>query len=434
MSRVGFLNRFFTVLVVPSLILASVSFAAAQDGKGDAADPAAAESSPAPASASTPAAQETDPLKRPLTDKQKKQNSKSLKIELSKTYKKWLDEDVRWIITDEEQKAFKLLSNDEERDQFIEAFWQRRDPTPDTIENEFKEEHYRRMAYANEHFAAGIPGWKSDRGRIYIMYGPADEIESHPSGGSYERPMEEGGGETSTFPFEDWRYRYLEGVGQEVIIEFVDTCMCGDYHMTMDRSEKDALLYTPNAGLTLYEQMGMANKANRFTGGGLERLGTGPFSTNNQTKQFDRLEQFYKLQKPPAVKFKDLEEVVSHKISVNLMPFDVRTDFVRVTSDTVLVPITVQVKNRDVTFVNKDGVQRGTVNIFIRVTTLTGKIVQTDENTVQVDVPAELLPKVTENSSIYWKALPLRPNLYRIDVAVKDVNGDRSGSWGRAQL
>jgi GWxTD domain-containing protein len=423
MSRVGFLKRHFAAFVLPALILALVSFASAQEEKADTADPSAA------ASSQEKAAPEADPLKRPLTEKQKKQNSKSLKIELSKTYKKWLDEDVRWIITDEEQKAFKLLSNDEERDQFIEAFWQRRDPTPDTIENEFKEEHYRRMAYANEHFAAGIPGWKSDRGRIYVMYGPADEIESHPSGGTYDRPMDEGGGTTSTFPFEDWRYRYLEGIGQEVIIEFVDTCMCGDYHMTMDRSEKDALLYTPNAGLTLYEQMGMASKADRFTGGGLERLGAGPFNTNNQAKQFDRLEQFYKLQKPPAVKFKDLEEVVSHKISVNLMPFDVRTDFVRVTGDTVLVPITIQVKNRDITFVNKDGVQRGTVNIFGRVTTLTGKIVQTFEDTVQVDVPAELPPKVTENSSVYWKALPLRPNLYRIDVAVKDVNGDRSGLW-----
>ncbi|MGH9501726.1 MAG: GWxTD domain-containing protein [Terriglobales bacterium] len=424
MPRVGFLKRIFVLFVLPALILALASFASAQDKPADSAN-----TSPEATSPQEKETPEADPLKRPLSEKQKKQNSKSLKIELSKTYKKWLDEDVRWIITDEEQKAFKLLSNDEERDQFIEGFWQRRDPTPDTIENEFKEEHYRRMAYANEHFAAGIPGWKTDRGRIYIMYGPADEIDSHPSGGSYERPMDEGGGETSTFPFEDWRYRYLDGVGQEVIIEFVDTCMCGDYHMTMDRSEKDALLYTPNAGLTLYEQMGMASKADRFTGGGLERLGTGPFSTSNQTKQFDRLEQFYKLQKPPAVKFKDLEEVVSHKISVNLMPFDVRTDFVRVTSDTVLVPITIQVKNRDITFVNKDGVQRGTVNIFGRVTSLTGKIVQTFEDTVQVDVPAELLPKVTENSSVYWKALPLRPNLYRIDVAVKDVNGDRSGLW-----
>src|SRR3954468_9663174 len=273
-----------------------------------------------------PATADQDPLKRPLSDKQKKENEKSLKQELSKTYQKWLKEDVAYIITPEELSAFKQLSNDEERDNFIEQFWLRRDPTPDTVENEFKEEHYRRIAYANEHFAAGKQGWRTDRGRIYVVFGPADEIDSHPSGGQYQRPSEEGGGSTSTFPFETWRYRYIEDIGQEIEIEFVDTCMCGDYHMTMDRSEKDALLYTPNAGLTLYEQMGMANKADRFSGGGLERLGTGPFSNQNQSKQFDRLEQFYKLQKPPAVKFKDLEEVVSHKISVNLMPFDVRTD------------------------------------------------------------------------------------------------------------
>src|SRR3954454_14891115 len=286
----------------------------------------------------TPAQGSQDPLKRPLTDKQKKENSKSLKQELSKTYKKWLDEDVRYIISDEEQKAFKMLSNDEERDNFIEAFWQRRDPTPDTAENEFKDEHYRRMAYANEHFPAGIPGWKTDRGRMYIMYGPPDEIDSHPSGGTYERPMDEGGGSTSTFPFEDWRYRYIEGIGQEIIIEFVDTCMCGDYHMTMDRSEKDALLYTPNGGETLYEQMGMSSKASRFTGGGTERLGTSPFNRDIQTKQFDRLEQFAALSKAPAVKFKDLEnELVTHKVILNPMPFAVRTDLVKVTSDTVLV-------------------------------------------------------------------------------------------------
>jgi len=374
---------------------------------------------------------EIDPLKRAPSAKQKKQQKRSLNVELSKTYKKWLNEDVVWIISDQERAAFKQLSNDEERDNFIEAFWQRRDPTPDTEENEFKEEHYRRIAYANEHFAAGIPGWKSDRGRMYIMYGPADEIESHPSGGSYERPMEEGGGETSTFPFEDWRYRYLEGIGQEVIIEFVDTCMCGDYHMTLDRSEKDALFYTPNAGLTLYEQMGLSNKANRFSGGGLERLGAGPDSASQQTKEFDRLEQFAKLQAPPPVKFKDLEEIVNTKIITNLMPFDVRTDFVKVTGDTVLVPVTVQMKYRDITFANKDGVQRGTVNIFGRVSTLTGKVVQTFEDTAQVDVPAELLPRTAENSSVYWKALPLRPGRYKIEVAVKDVNGDRKGTWSR---
>src|SRR6185369_4571075 len=118
--------------------------------------------------------QEVDPLKRPVTEKQRKEQSKALKQELGSTYKKWLDEDVRWIITDEERETFKRLSNDEERDNFIEQFWLRRDPTPDTVENEYKEEHYRRITYANEHFAAGKPGWKTDRGRIYVMFGPPD--------------------------------------------------------------------------------------------------------------------------------------------------------------------------------------------------------------------------------------------------------------------
>src|SRR6202166_3580114 len=433
MSRVG--SRYFLSFLSVSVACLVVTGAWAGAAQAQSDKPAAADASKSGAPVTGSQAQPTDeidPLKRSPNEKQKKQQKKSLKIELSKTYKKWLNEDVVWIITDEERAAFKQLSNDEERDNFIEAFWQRRDPTPDTEENEYKEEHYRRIAYANEHFPAGIPGWKSDRGRIYIMYGPADEVDSHPSGGTYERPMEEGGGETSTFPFEDWRYRDIEGIGQEVIIEFVDTCMCGEYHMTMDRSEKDALLMTPNAGLTLYEQMGMANKSQRFQGGGLERLGLGPQSGTLQTKEFDRLEQFAKLQAAPKVKFADLEEEVNSKVILNPMPFDVRADFVKVTSDTVLVPIAIQMRNRDITFVNKDGIQRGTVNIFSRLTTLTGKVVQTFEDTVQVDVPAELLPRTAENASIYTKALPLRPGLYKLYVAVKDVNGDRKGVWSRS--
>ena len=377
---------------------------------------------------------QTDPLKRPLSQKDKKKNSKSLRNELSRRDKIWLDQDVGWIITDEERSAFKQLSNDEERENFIESFWQRRDPTPDTAENEFKEEHYRRIAYANEHFPAGIPGWKTDRGRTYIVFGPPDEIESHPSGGTYERPMEEGGGSTSTFPFEQWRYRYIEDIGQEVIIEFVDSCMCGDYHMTIDRSEKDALLMTPNGGLTLYEQMGMSSKANRFTGGGLERLGSSPFNKDLQTKQFDRLEQYAKLNKAPAIKFKDLEnELVTHRVVLNPMPFDVRTDWVKVTSDAVLIPVTIQIKNRDVTFQNKEGIERGTVNIFGRVTTLTGRIAQTFRRYQQVDVPAELLQDA-ENSSVYWKAILLLSRRYRLDIVVKDVNGDRPAFGARPFL
>jgi GWxTD domain-containing protein len=160
--------------------------------------------------------------------KQRSKRDKDLFNELDSQYKKWLNEDVVYIISPEERSAFLHLQTNEEREQFIEQFWQRRNPDPDSAENTFKEEHYRRIAYTNEHYSSGIPGWKTDRGRIYIMWGPPDEIQSHPSGGSYDRPAEEGGGETSTYPFEDWRYRYLEGIGENVELEFVDPTMSGE--------------------------------------------------------------------------------------------------------------------------------------------------------------------------------------------------------------
>jgi GWxTD domain-containing protein len=369
-----------------------------------------------------------DPLKR-----ERKKDDKAANIEkLGGVYKKWLDEDVRWIITDEELSAFKKLANNAERDVFIEGFWQRRDPTPDTAENEYKEEHYRRIAYANEHYAAGMPGWRTDRGRIYIMYGPPTSTDSHPMGGPYQRSAEEGGGQTSTFPFEVWRYRYLDGIGQEIEIEFVDDCGCGAYEMTLDRSKKDALLHVPNAGLTTMEEMGQANKADRFRGG-LESIGAGPFNQNNQSKQFDRMETFAKLNRAPDIKFKDLQnELVSHKFRTNLLPFDVQVDFVKLTSDTVLVPITLQVPLKGLTFANKDGIQRAVVNVYGQLTKLSGQIVQTFEETLHRDIPAELLEKEINNVSLYWKALPMRPGLYRLDVVMKDVNGDKTGIFSRS--
>ncbi|WP_260738142.1 GWxTD domain-containing protein [Tunturiibacter lichenicola] len=379
--------------------------------------------------------EQPDPLKRPLSDQEKIAQRKALKQELKGVYKKWVDEDVRWIITDQELQAFKSLSNDEERDQFIENFWLRRNPNPDSPENEFREEHYARIAYANDHFAAGKPGWRTDRGHIYIAYGKADSIDSHPSGGSYERPMEEGGGNTSTFPFEIWHYRYLEGIGDNVDIEFVDTCMCGDYHMTIDRSEKDALKHVPGAGQTMYEQTGQSKQADRFSGGGLEQLGAGPLSSQNQSKQFDRLDRYAKLMAPPEIKFKDMESFMATSKILTGPPFlfDVRTDYVKVTNDTILVPVTLQIRNSDITFTNKDGVAMGTVNILGRVSNLNHKPIQTFEDTVSVQVPSELLARKRSDLSVYWKSLPLRPGLYKIDIVIKDVNNpDHIGRWERS--
>jgi GWxTD domain-containing protein len=364
--------------------------------------------------------------RKELTDQERKERLRSFKNEVGKTYRTWLDQDVKYIITPEEEQAFKLLGTDEERDQFIEQFWLRRDPTPDTEENEFREEHYRRIQYANERFSAGVPGWRTDRGRIYIVWGPPDETESHASGGTYQREQGEGGGSTSTYPFERWRYRYLEGIGNQVVIEFVDSCMCNDYHISIDPNEKDALLHTPGGGPTMNEQMGNGNRADRMKGtpGNIFGMSGG--------NQFEAIERYAKLTTPPPVKFKDLEEKVNTKIRYNLMPFDMRTDFVKVTADTVLVPITIQLKTKDMTFVQKEGIQRAAVNIFGRISTISGRIASTFEDTVGVDEPNDLLEKALLTSQIYWKAIPLRPGLYKIDLAVKDVNGDRVGTLVRS--
>ncbi len=368
--------------------------------------------------------------RRELSEKERQRREERLRKELETHFKNWLEKDVSYIITAEEREAFKHLNTDEEREQFVEQFWLRRDPTPDTIENESKEEHYRRIAYSNERFASGIPGWKTDRGRIYIMHGPPDEIESYPAGGSYERLPEEGGGSTSVYPFERWRYRYLEGVGTDIILEFVDVTGSGEYRLTMDPSEKDALTMVPGAGLSTLEQMGMASKRDRFTRTDGTRMPT-TYSQPARMQQFERLALFAAVQKPPPVKFKDLEALVQTRISFNLLPFDLRLDYLRVTEGTTLVPITIGVRKKDLTFQMEEGLHQSVVNVFGRITTLTGRIVQTFEDVINLSVPPSLFEQTLAESAVYQKAVPLRPGLYKLNLVLKDLNSGNVGTLER---
>jgi GWxTD domain-containing protein len=377
-------------------------------------------------------AQGRETVAKPLTEKQKKKREEKLRKELETPYRKWLNEDVTYIITDEERAAWKRMGTDDEREQFIEGFWLRRDPTPDTAENEFKEEHYRRIAYANERFASGIPGWKADRGRIYITFGPPDEIEDHPSGGTYDRPPEEGGGTTSTFPFAKWRYRYIEGIGSDINIEFVDPTMTGEYRLTMDPSEKDALLYVPGAGLTMMEQMGMSSKVDRFSRTDGTHLGRSMGGLPARMGQFERLEQYSKLQKPPVIKFKDLEAAVTTRITFNILPIKVQADYIKVTNSSILTNITLQLENKDLQFQSKEGVQKAVVNIYARVTTMSRRVINVFEDTVTVDSPAELLQAVSAKSSLYQKSVPLAPGMYRLNIVVKDIVGGNMNNYEMA--
>ena len=134
-------------------------------------------------------------------------------------YGKWLNQDLVYIIADQERAAFARLTTDEERQKFVEQFWLRRDPTPGTAHNEFKEEHYRRIEYANQRFrtASGQPGWQTDRGHMYIVYGPPDELEDHPQG------VRTG--------YQIWLYHHVEGIGDNVTLTFVDRTGTRDYRL-----------------------------------------------------------------------------------------------------------------------------------------------------------------------------------------------------------
>jgi GWxTD domain-containing protein len=319
------------------------------------------------------------------------QNSK-LRKELEGPYKKWFQEDVVYIISNEERQAWRHLATDEEREQFIEQFWLRRDPTPDTVENEFKEEHYRRIAYANQRYASGIPGWKTDRGRIYITYGPPDEIEDHSSGGTYQRPQEQGGGTTSVFPFQHWRYRYIEGVGTNIIIEFVDTNMNHEFRMTMDPSEKE--LQVP-PGLTVADVL----SAQLFG--------------------------------PPATKFKDLEAAVDSSIKFNILPMRVDADYFPLTKGSVRTNITVQIEKKDLQFQGSEGSQKAVVNLYGRIITMSHELVNVFEDTITADSYNPLSANLITRTCIYQKSIPLAPGKYQLNVVVRDV---ASGNMNNYEL
>src|SRR5229473_2315297 len=353
------------------------------------------------------------------------EKQRNVKPELKKAYKDWLEKDVAYIITDEERKAFKKLETDDERERFIEEFWRRRDPDPDTDENEFREEYYESIAYANEHYASGIPGWKTDRGRIYITWGKPDEVESHPSGGSYNRESYEGGGSTSTYPFERWFYRYLPGVGSGIEIEFVDPTGSGEYRIARNPDEKDALLHVPGAGLTLGEQMGLSDKGERIANLG----GVGnPNYQRESDSPFSRLQVLADLSRPPAIKFNDLASAVNTPvIEDNPLSFDLRVDFFRQSDERVITAFTIQTDNQNLVFQDSGGLQQAQLNIFGKITHVSGRRAGIFEDPVVTRATTQELTEAKGRKSAYQKAVALQPGRYRVDVIVRDIASGATG-------
>ena len=345
-------------------------------------------------------------------------------------FRKWLREDVLYLITPQEADVFLELSTDQEKELFIEQFWIRRDSDPRTSANEYKEEHYRRIAYSNDNFTSGLPGWKTDRGMVYIKYGEPHRRESHPTGGHYVRPSWEGGGSTSTYPFERWEYRYLEGVGQDVEIEFVDPTLTGEYRLTTNADEKDALLLTPNAGLTDAEMLGLVSQK-------IDRIvrKTSPMPGHNplvfgygriRDQPFEKLRLVTSLEKAPVVDFSDLHTQVLAETHFDQLPFQAHNDVFRV-GDEGRVILTLYISSEDLQFKEVDQVYRGEIDVQTIVRNVSGKTVKVSENSLVTNLTEIDFRGENQQPLVYQQDLLLPPGRYKLEVFVRDRIANQLG-------
>ena len=302
----------------------------------------------------------------PATEPDKK--PRKVTSERTNVIKDWIEKEGSLVVTPAEARAIKTLKTDEERENFIATIWRRRDPDPDTEENEFREQFYERIAYANVHFSSGKPGWMTDRGRIYIRWGKPDSIESRPSGGSYDRPAYEGGGSTTTYPFEIWFYRHLDTVGDGIEVEFVDPTGTGEYRIARSPDEKDALAMVPGPNRR------DSNDPNR------DRY------LREQDTPFRRIEIINAMDRNPPLKnasiLDGIGQVGSPVVDNNPLFFDVRVDLFRQSEDRVIAVFTAQADNRQFKFSDAGGLHTANLNIVGRVTSVAGKRAGTFEDVV----------------------------------------------------
>lgn len=341
---------------------------------------------------------------RPQTPEDK---PRKVKAEPNKVFKEWIKE-VEPILTDAERAAYLKLKTDEEREDFIGIFWDHRDPSPDTAENEYKDEYYERVAYANEHFSSGKPGWLTDRGRIYVKWGKPDDIESHPSGGQYQRMSYEGEGSTSTYPFEKWFYRHLDGVGSGIEIEFVDPSSSGEYRLARNPFEKEAGPYS-----------GTREGVNGFGN---------PNYTRHQDSPFEVMDLHKNLELPPPIASTPGKDGSTHSpVIQDVLNFEIKPYYFFQSDGNVVTAFAIQTDNRELVFRDSGGLQTAKLNVFGNVLTVTNRKLGAFEDTLTTTATTEEVAEAKERKSVYEKAVILQPGKYRLDVLVRDVSSGLAG-------
>ena len=348
---------------------------------------------------------------------------RKIKREPNKAYVEWIkDHDL--ILTQSERDVWKKFATDDERDKFIEDFWRSRDPDPDTVENEFKEQFYERIAYANEHFSSGKPGRLTDRGRIYIKFGKPDSVESRPAGGAYQRESWEGGGSTTTYPFERWFYRYIPNVRSGITLEFVDPTGTGEYRLARNPDEKDALIHT-GGGPTFAELAGLETRGDRIANlGGFGRVNY----MRAQDSPFEVMDLMASLDRDQPHERNYLSTITGTPTAdASAIDFDTQINYFRQSDNSVLAVLTVQTDNSEISFTDSGGLQTARMNIFGWITSVANRRIGKFEESVSTTATAEELSSARMRKSAYARAFILSPGRYKIDVMVRDVQSGATG-------
>lgn len=352
---------------------------------------------------------------------------------LSPRHRRWLEEEVIYIISEKEKDVFLSLKSEEERERFIQAFWRRRDPTPETPVNEFREEHYRRLAYANEHFFEGKPGWKTDRGRVYIMFGPPDFVETNPSGG---RGFLFGpAAPTAEFPSEVWTYLYLPGVKARfgrVEFIFVNYYNSGSYELTFDPALANALRNIslparyvgygdfPQADNRILSPLELAEQSRRLLAASpLEKLYFLTQVSKSRGEVLEEMERSRRLRK--------LKGIVETRESLANLPFFYGESYFRGRSGLTYLPISLEIPAQAVGFRRRGGTYYGQINFYLEVKDERGLVVYQGGDSLKLTLKEKNYQQRLTSYYQYNHALNLKPGRYFLRVVIWDEVSGRVG-------
>jgi GWxTD domain-containing protein len=337
--------------------------------------------------------------------------------EITAQYKKWVDEEVLYIISDNEREVFKSLRTDEEREGFIRTFWRRRDPTPETPVNEFREEHYRRLEWASKRYFEGKAGWRTDRGRVYIMFGPPDFFETNPGGG--RGFLFDPSGPTAEFPSEVWTYRYIPGLKERIgriDFIFVNTYNSGSYELTTNPALANALrnVSLPARDVGYRETRDEAypgEKDRDMMVNPLEQLALLAELSKSRGEVLEEMERSERLRR--------LRGVVDANESLAALPFVDQESFLKGPENIVSIPLSIEVAGKDVQFQESGDRYRGLLNFYIEVKDLNQTVCQISDR-LEMNLKEETYRRRMADAYQYKHRLELKPGEYFFHLVVWD--------------